>query len=35
VTLAVLASSALGLILWELPAALHDPRPSPLAQEGV
>jgi hypothetical protein len=35
VTLAVLASGALGLILWELPAALHDPRPSPLAQEGV
>ena len=35
VTLAVLASSAFGLILWELPAALHDPRPSPLAQEGV
>ena len=35
VTLAVLASGALGLILWELPAALHDPRPSPLAQEGM
>jgi hypothetical protein len=35
VTLAVLASGALGLILWELPAALHDPRSSPLAQEGV
>jgi hypothetical protein len=35
VTLAVLASGALGLILWELPAALHDPRPSPLAREGV
>jgi hypothetical protein len=35
VTLAVLASSALGLILWEFPAALHDPRPSPLAQERV
>ena len=35
VTLAVLASSALGLILWELPAALHDPRPLPLAREGV
>lgn len=35
VTLAVLASSTFGVILWELPAALHDPRPSPLAQEGV
>ena len=35
VTLAVLASGALGIILWELPAALHVPRPSPLAQEGV
>ena len=35
VTLAVLASSALGVILWELPAALHNPRPSPLVQEGV
>jgi hypothetical protein len=35
VTLAALASSALGLILWELPAALHDPRPAPLAQEWV
>jgi hypothetical protein len=35
VTLAVLASSTLGVILWELPAALHDPRPSLLAQERV
>jgi hypothetical protein len=36
VMLAVLASSALGVILWELPAALHNPRPPPpLAQEAV
>jgi hypothetical protein len=35
VTLALLSSTTLGVILWQLPAALHDPRPSPLVQRGV
>jgi hypothetical protein len=33
--LAILASGALGIILWELPAALHHPGSAMLVREGV